>query len=254
MRRILLIAAKSALALLSLAGVGLLALAVYFVWYTEYGLGLPNAAQIAAVSGTGPACKTDWRGTYVPLAEIPPLLQKAAILDAEPDFYERWPNPFVELALAMAFDHKPRPSHIAGSVTRCLLQSLAPNCCRGGLDWPIGNFVMTDRVARTLSRDRILEIYLNESYLGRGSYGFSAASAAYFGKPLGQLSIDEIALLTVLPRMPSMLDRPDRAKDRRNVIIDRMLQAGIITTADWATARKRPVQLRERPAAKSPAL
>jgi len=262
MRRFLLIAAKSFLALLSLVGVGLLASAAYFVWYTEYGLGVPTEEQIAAVAATGPACTTDWRGTYVPLAKIPALLQKTTILVGQPDFYERLPNPLIEFGRFATLNlidlHHvqpiwPRPSNITGSVTSCLMSSLAPNLRGPGLDWHLGNIVMTNRVARTLSRDRTLEIYLNETYFGRDSYGVANASMAYFGESLDRLSIDEIALLVVLPKMPSVLDRnEERAKERRNYIIERMLQAGLISEADAATARDHPLVFREKGATKPP--
>jgi penicillin-binding protein 1A len=102
------------------------------------------------------------------------------------------------------------------------------------------------RVASTLSRERILEIYLNEIYLGRGSYGVGAASMAYFDKPLGLLSIDEIALIAALPRAPTLLSRRgDIARDRRNLVIDRMLQANVISDSEATSARKRPLLFRE---------
>jgi|GEM_PF-3431935 len=257
MRRFLLIAANWVLALLSFMGVGLLALAVYFVWYTEYGMGLPKAKQIAALSATGPACSTDQQRAYVPLAEIPPLLRKAAILYEEPDFYESLSlSPVTALVFGLPVlvsDRLPRSSGITLSVARCLMYSLAPDLCRGNCH--LTRIMMADRVAKTLSRDRILEIYLNESYLGRGVDGVDAASMAYFGKPLGSLSIDESALLVALFRAPSYLDRhPDRARERRNIVIDRMLQAGLISEADAALARERPLELREKPATKSPDL
>jgi membrane peptidoglycan carboxypeptidase len=127
--------------------------------------------------------------------------------------------------------------------------SLAPECCHG-LDWHIGTIVLMKRVTSTLSRDRILEIYLNESYLGRGSYGVGAASTSYFGKPLGLLRTDEIALIAALPRMPTLLDRrKDIALDRRNYVIDRMVQVGALNDAEAASARERPVEFRDPPAA-----
>jgi penicillin-binding protein 1A len=218
-------------------------------------MGLPKADQIAA---TGPACSADRQRAYVPLAEIPPLLRKAAILDREPDFYERLSlSPVFTivffLARALVSDPKPPFGSITEPVSRCLMDSLAPDLCRGNCH--LTRIMMADRVAKTLSRDRILEIYLNESYLGRGAYGVGAASMAYFGKPLGSLSIDESALLVVLYRASDYLDRHrDRARRWRNHVIDRMLQAGLISEADAASARERPLELREKPATKSPDL
>lgn len=111
----------------------------------------------------------------------------------------------------------------------------------------MGNAVLMSRVSKTLSRDRILEIYLNESYLGRDSYGVGTASIAYLGKPLGSLSVDEIALVVALLRGPPQLlgRRHDIARDGRNAVIDLMLQANLINDAAAATARARPLQFRE---------
>jgi membrane peptidoglycan carboxypeptidase len=251
MRKLIIIAAKSVLALISLACVGLLVFVGWFVWHYEYALGLPTKDRIAAVSPTGPACTTVPQRAYIPLAEIPPLLRKAIIASEQPDFYEAWSlNPFVELALALVRRRKPGPAGITQAVARCLL-SLAPEPYNGeSLDRHVGTIVLVKRVTSTLSRDRILEIYLNEAYLGRGSYGVGAASASYFGKPLGLLRTDEIAFIAALPRAPALLNRrQDIALDRRNHVIDRMLRAGVIGDAEAKSARERPVEFLDPPAA-----
>jgi penicillin-binding protein 1A len=226
---------------------GLLIFEGWLIWHYEYGIGLPDKDKLATLSSTAPACSASDRRTYIPLPEIPPLVRQAAIVYEEPEFYERLSlNPLIEFVVAVAFNRRPRPSGITASVTRCLI-SLDPGCCRA-IDWHIGNIVLMSRVAQILSRERILEIYLNESYLGRGSYGVGAASMAYFDKPLGLLSVDEIALIAALPRMPTLLSRRnDIARDRRNAVIERLLNASIITDAEAATARARPLQFRDAP-------
>jgi len=104
------------------------------------------------------------------------------------------------------------------------------------------------RVATALSRDRILEIYLNESYFGRGAYGVGAAAKSYFGKPLDLLSIDEIAFIVALPKAPAFIGRrKDIAVERRNRIVERMLQSGFINEADAASAKERPLEFLEEP-------
>jgi penicillin-binding protein 1A len=116
------------------------------------------------------------------------------------------------------------------------------------LDRQIATVVLQSRISQALSRDRILEIFLNETYLGRSSRGFAAASMSYFGKPLGLLTIDEIAFVAALPRAPHMLNaRQGLAKERRNFIIDRMLQAGLVSEEEATSARERPLEFRERP-------
>ncbi|MGH6989913.1 MAG: penicillin-binding protein 1A, partial [Stellaceae bacterium] len=100
------------------------------------------------------------------------------------------------------------------------------------------------RLDQILSKNRILELYLNEIYLGRGSYGVAAASLTYFNKPLDQLSIAQAAFLGALPKAPSGYNpaiHHKAALDRRNWVIDRMADDGFITRAQ-ATAAK-PVAL-----------
>jgi membrane carboxypeptidase/penicillin-binding protein len=183
MHKPLIILAKLVLALLSVAGMGLLIVEGWLIWHYEYGIGLPSEGKLAALSATAPACSVSDQRTYIPLSEIPPLVRQAAIAYEEPKFYERLSlDPLIELVVAVAQNRRPRQSNITMAVTRCL----ADDCCRGpNLDRQISHLVLMTRVAKTLSRDRILEIYLNESYLGRGSYGVGAAAKSYFGRPLG---------------------------------------------------------------------
>jgi penicillin-binding protein 1A len=249
MRKPLIILAKLVLAVLSVAGTGLLILEGWLIWRYEYGIGLPDRDKLAAVSETGPACSVSDQRIYIALSGIPALVRQAVIASDEPDFYERLSaNPFIEHTLASLFNRRPRPALISQSVARCLM-SLSPDCCRGpSLESQIGHLVLMGRVATALSRDRILEIYLNESYFGRGAYGVGAAAQSYFGKPLGLLSIDEIAFITVLPKAPALLGRrKDVATERRNYVVERMLQSGFIDETDAASAKERPLEFREEP-------
>ena len=249
MRKPLIILAKLVLAVLSVAGTGLLILEGWLIWHYEYRIGLPDKDKLAAISRTGPACSSSDQRTYVPLSEIPALVRQAVIASDEPDFYERLSaNPFMEHTLASFFNRRPRPAIISQSVSRCLM-SLSPDCCRGSnLESQISHLVFMGRVATALSRERILEIYLNETYFGRGAYGVGAAAKSYFGKPLDLLSIDEIALIMVLPRAPVFFGRrKDIAAERRNRVVEQMLQSGFINEADAASARERPLEFREEP-------
>ena len=93
---------------------------------------------------------------------------------------------------------------------------------------------LASRIERALSKDQILQLYLNLIYLGDGTYGVEAASRHYFGKGVAQLSISEAAMLAALPRAPSVYDpqdHPDRATARRNLVLSLMAKEGYITTA-----------------------
>ena len=102
------------------------------------------------------------------------------------------------------------------------------------------------RIERTYSKDRILELYLNEIYLGFGAYGVAAASLLYFDKSVQELTIAEAAYLAALPKAPSDLHpfrNRDRAVERRNYVIDRMREDGYITAAQAEEARKSPLNV-----------
>lgn len=97
------------------------------------------------------------------------------------------------------------------------------------------------RIERTYSKDRILELYLNEIYLGLGAYGIAAASLVYFDKSVNELTIAEASYLASLPKAPAALHpvrNRDRAIERRNYVVDRLLENGWIKQADADKARK----------------
>lgn len=101
--------------------------------------------------------------------------------------------------------------------------------------------ILAYRIEQALSKDRILELYLNEIYLGRGCYGVAAAALNYFNKSLEELTIEEAAYLAALPKAPSMYDprkSPERAKGRRDYIINRMVEEGVISAQDGEEAKK----------------
>jgi penicillin-binding protein 1A len=232
------------------AGIALLILEGWLIWHFEYVIGLPTEAKLAKISSTEPICSVDGQRAHIPLSDIRPLIAQAVIAAEDSDFYERPSiNPFTELVYAALLNQRPRASNILRSVAHCLM-SLSPDCCRGpNLDRSFGHVVLMGRVATVFSRERILEIYLNENYFGRGAYGVGAAANAYFGKPLGLLSIDEVAFIAALPKAPGQIGRrKDIAVERRNRIIEQMLQSGFVNEAEAAFAKERPLSFREEPA------
>ncbi|CAN5618979.1 PBP1A family penicillin-binding protein [soil metagenome] len=110
--------------------------------------------------------------------------------------------------------------------------------------------VMEARVARQIernfSKDKILELYLNHIYLGEGAYGIEAASRTYFGKPAAELTHAEAALLGGLPKAPSQINpvaNPERARERRDLVLREMMQAGVLTADEGAAALAEPISL-----------
>jgi penicillin-binding protein 1A len=105
------------------------------------------------------------------------------------------------------------------------------------------------RIEKTYSKDKILELYLNEIYLGLGAYGIAAASLVYFDKSVNELTVAEAAYLAALPKMPATLHpvrNRDRAIERRNYVIDRLQENGWIKQADGDKARKEPLAVTNR--------
>ena len=104
--------------------------------------------------------------------------------------------------------------------------------------------ILAYRIEAALSKKQILEIYLNQIFLGRNAYGVQSAARAYFGKDVGELTLPEAAYLAILPKAPSNYD-PDRATqkalDRRNYVLTEMNRNGYITDAQFAEARATPL-------------
>ena len=103
------------------------------------------------------------------------------------------------------------------------------------------------KIERELSKEEILELYVNKIYLGKRAYGFAAAAEVYYGKPLDQLSLAQMAMLAGLPKAPSRYNsvvNPKRAKERRNWILRRMRDLGMIDALVHTTAAAEPVSAR----------
>lgn len=108
--------------------------------------------------------------------------------------------------------------------------------------------LLTFKLEHLLTKEQILEIYMNQIFLGQRAYGFSAASETYFGKPLQEVTIAEAAMLAGLPKAPSAfnpISNPTRARIRQLHIIDRMLENGFITSAEAELARTEKLKLRQ---------
>ena len=107
--------------------------------------------------------------------------------------------------------------------------------------------LLTFKLEHLLSKDQILEIYMNQIFLGNRAYGFAAASDAYFGKPMKDLTIAEAAMLAGLPKAPSAynpISNPSRARSRQLYIIERMQENGFITAKEAEVAKKQELQIR----------
>jgi penicillin-binding protein 1A len=237
------IVGKSVAALLMASGPMLLVLSGSVVWHFEYGLGLPDDGKLAAISGTDQICSAGHGRTFIPIAEIPPLLRNAVLAEEEPDFYDRRAM-LTEFARAALRNRNPRPATIAIHLAHCLMP---PECCSRGLDWSMATLVLLDRIDKIIPKNTIFEIYLNEVYLGRGNYGVADAAEYYFGKSLGELKHDEMAFIAGRATHPSPGKTQESEIGFRNLVIGRMFKAGVISEAEAAAAKTAPLILEKDP-------
>ncbi|HLY44506.1 MAG TPA: PBP1A family penicillin-binding protein [Stellaceae bacterium] len=188
----------------------------------------------------------------VAIAKVPPIVIRAFLAAEDHDFYShRGVDPAAILRAALSdvlrLQRGQRPigaSTITQQVVRHFLLTNEVSIAR-----KIKEAMLAYRIERTLSKDRILEIYLNEIYLGAGAYGVAAAADTYFQKPLDQLSLAEAALLAALPKAPNNynpLRHPKAAQARRDWVLSSMAELGWISAAQAsaATAEKLGVELR----------
>ena len=113
----------------------------------------------------------------------------------------------------------------------------------------IKEILLASRIEAALPKDRILELYLNEIYLGGGAYGVTAAALTYFNKSLDELTLGEAAFLAGLPKAPNRYNParyPQVAKARRDWVLDRMVEDGATTREEVAQAEAQPLELRPR--------
>jgi len=118
------------------------------------------------------------------------------------------------------------------------------------LDRKLKEAILSIRMERTFKKEQILELYLNEIYLGMNSYGVAAAALNYFGKELADLSVEEAAYLAALPKGPNNYHpfrQVQKATERRNWIIDQMAENGFITSGEARTAKAKELKVNIRP-------
>jgi penicillin-binding protein 1A len=192
------------------------------------------------------------RRLYLPIQAVPKLVINAFLAAEDKNFYEHGGIDFSGMARAAVlyaqnFGSNRRPqgaSTITQQVAKNFLLTNEVSFTR-----KIKEALLAMRIERTYSKDKILELYLNEIYLGLSAYGIAAASLVYFDKSVNELTIAEAAFLAALPKAPAALHpvrNRDRAIERRNYVIERLLENGWIKQADAEKARKEPLAVTSR--------
>jgi penicillin-binding protein 1A len=189
---------------------------------------------------------------YLPLDAIPRRVKEAFLSAEDKNFYEHGGIDFFSLARAMLTNvnnYASGRSLVGGStITQQVVKNFLLTNERS-LERKIKEAILAFRIDRIYSKDRILELYLNEIYLGSGSYGVAAAALNYFNKTLEELTVAEAAYLAALPKAPSNY-HPNKnyeaAKARRDWVISRLQEDDKITEEEANIATSSPITLRER--------
>ena len=203
--------------------------------------------QVYSADGELIAQYGEKRRIPVTLSQIPPQMVKAFIATEDSRFYEHHGvDPvgiFRAASIALFSGHA---SQGASTITQQLARNffLSPEKT---LTRKIKEAFLAIRIEQLLNKDEILELYLNKIYLGYRAYGVGAAAQVYFGKPVDQLTLSEMAVIAGLPKAPSTFNplySMDRALARRNVVLSRMLSENYITQAQYDEASSQPIDAR----------
>ncbi|MDY0329525.1 MAG: PBP1A family penicillin-binding protein [Thiomonas sp.] len=186
------------------------------------------------------------RRVFTPIGQIPDLMKKAVLATEDDRFYQHggidWPGVARALLANLEHSRSQGASTITMQVARNFYLSREKTFTR-----KLFEVLLALKIEQQMSKDQILQLYMNQIYLGRKAYGFAAAAQAYFGKPLGELSLAQMAMLAGLPKAPSAynpISNPQRARQRQLHVIARLQQLRWITPAQAQQARDEPLELR----------
>ena len=237
-------------------GIAMVALSVGAVFWM-YGRDLPSheslsqyqPATISRIySGEGQIIDefAQERRLFAPADTIPPMIKQAFISAEDKNFYTHEGYDLRGIGAAAYDAVRTRGADVRGAST--ITQQVMKNFLLSGdrqAERKIKEIILAARVEGALSKEKILELYLNEIFLGQNSYGVAAASQTYFNKNLDELAPHEAAFLASLPKAPSdfhPVRRKDRLMDRRNFVLKEMMENGFIDTATYQTERDMPLR------------
>ncbi|MFD2294551.1 penicillin-binding protein 1A [Massilia sp. GCM10020059] len=186
------------------------------------------------------------RRDFVPIAQMPDLMKKAVLAIEDTRFYEHggidWIRAMGAARANLKGGFREGASTITMQVARTFFLSREKVVSR-----KLTEIALALKIEKALSKDQILELYMNQIYLGQRAYGFSSAARAYFGKQLDQLSVGEIAMLAGLPQNPSRHNPAvnlKRATQRQHAVLKRMHDLDYITEAQYREAVDQPVRVK----------
>ncbi|MDQ2822516.1 MAG: PBP1A family penicillin-binding protein [Pseudomonadota bacterium] len=185
---------------------------------------------------------------FIPIAKVPDLMKKALLAIEDKRFYEHGGIDWVRVLGAAKSNlrggFRQGGSTITMQVARNFFLTREKVLSR-----KLNEVVLTYKIEDALTKDQILELYMNQMYLGQRSYGFSSAAKTYFNKSLDQLSIAEMAMLAGLPQNPARhnpVSNPKRAVERQHVVLRLMRELNYIDAAQYDKAMAEPLRIASR--------
>nr|WP_315473742.1 penicillin-binding protein 1A [uncultured Rhodoferax sp.] len=191
------------------------------------------------------------RRNLTPIKDIPKVMTHAILAIEDARFYEHGGVDYVGVIRAGLANVGRVKSQGASTITMQVARNVYLSSEKT-FTRKIYEILLTFKLEHFLSKDQILEIYMNQIYLGNRAYGFAAASETYFGKPLKDITVAEAAMLAGLPKAPSAYNpivNPKRARSRQLHIIDRMLENNFITEEQAEAAKAEPLKIKNNAAA-----
>ena len=189
------------------------------------------------------------RRNLTPIQDIPDVMKNAVLAIEDARFYQHGGVDYKGMMRAGLANLGKMKSQGASTITMQVARNVYLSSEKT-LSRKIYEILLTFKLEHLLSKDQILEIYMNQIYLGNRAYGFAAASETYFGKPLKDISIAEAAMLAGLPKAPSAynpINNPTRARSRQLYIIERMEDNGFITAEEAKAAKAQELKIRSGP-------
>jgi penicillin-binding protein 1A len=244
--------------ILAIAGCGLVGITI---WY--FGRDLPDYQQLAhyeppittrvhAGDGRLLAEYATERRVFVPIQAIPKQVVNAFLSAEDKNFYSHHGIDPVSMVRAALTDLGRLRANRRPVGASTITQQVAKNMLLSSeisIERKVKEVLLATRIEAALPKDRILELYLNEIYLGAGAYGVAAAALTYFDKSLEELTLGEAAFLAGLPKAPNRYNPahvPQAAQARRDWVLDRMVEDGWVAQAEAAEAESQPLELRHR--------
>src|SRR5579884_2262695 len=213
----------------------------------------PVMTRVHAADGSLVAEYARERRLYIPIQAVPKRVINAFLAAEDKNFYEHGGLDFggilrAAIAYVENYGTGRRPQGASTITQQVAKNFLLTN--EVSMDRKIKEALLALKIERTYSKEKILELYLNEIYLGLGAYGIAAASLLYFDKSVHELTPGEAAYLAALPKAPNNYNpfrAREKATERRNYVLDRMYEDGYLKKEEYEKARKEPLVVTPRP-------